>query len=202
MRKKLLIISIILTILVVVIVFTTIPQYQNQPKNNHTSKPTSNKEKPLKKLIYKIRKGDSVISIAQKFNILPWQLRVANNMSAKATLIHPGDTLRIPHIKWNAYHGKASWYGPNFHGKKMANGAIYDQEKILIAHRTLPLGIRVRITNTNTGESIIAQVLDRGPYAKNTDGKYSREVDLSYGAAKKLSAVKPGVIPVKIEPLG
>ncbi|VAW12474.1 Rare lipoprotein A precursor [hydrothermal vent metagenome] len=151
---------------------------------------------------YEVKTGDTIIGIAKKFNILPWQLRTANNMSGEDTLIHPGEMLYIPLVIWETYHGKASWYGPNFHGKKMANGMMYDQEKILVAHRILPLGIHVRITNLNSGKSIVAQVLDRGPYAKNADGEYSREIDLSYGAAKELGAIEPGVIPVKIEPLG
>jgi rare lipoprotein A len=83
----------------------------------------------------------------------------------------------------------------------MANTEIYDQDKILIAHRHLPLGIKVKVTNLDNGRSIIAPVLDRGPYAKNEKGQYDREVDLSLGAAKILGAIKSGIIPVKIEPL-
>lgn len=104
-------------------------------------------------------------------------------------------------FKWQVYAGKASWYGPGFHGKEMANGEIYNQHKILVAHRTLPLGIRVKITNLHNDKSIIAPVLDRGPYIKK-NGRYSREIDLSRKAAKLLGALKPGIILVKIEPLG
>lgn len=96
------------------------------------------------------------------------------------------------------YHrtGIASWYGQKFHGKKMANGEIYNQNNILVAHRFLPLGIHVRVTNLLNGKSIIAPVLDRGPYIK------SRELDLSLGAAKVLGAVEKGIIPVSVEILG
>jgi len=77
---------------------------------------------------------------------------------------------------------------------------IYDQNKVLIAHRTLPLGLKVRIVNLENFKSIVALVLDRGPYTKK-NGKYDREVDLSFGAAKILGGVKKGIILVKIIPL-
>jgi len=57
----------------------------------------------------------------------------------------------------------ASWYGPGFNGRKMANGQIYDMNDISVAHRTLPFGTKLRITNLMNGKSIIAPVLDRGP---------------------------------------
>ena len=150
---------------------------------------------------YFVKKGDSINKIAFLHKVLPWQLRGANNLSADS-IIHPGQELIIPRIDWNAkaYEGRASWYGPGFNGRKMANGEVYDQNKILIAHRTLPLGIKVRITNLENGKSIIAPVLDRGPYTKK-NGKYDREIDLSYGAAKKLGSVKKGIVPVRIEPM-
>ena len=104
-------------------------------------------------------------------------------------------------FKWQVYAGKASWYGPGFHGEPMANAQIYNQNKISVAHRTLPLGIKVKVTNLKNGKTIIAPVLDRGPYVKE-NGRYSREIDLSRKAAKLLGALKPGIILVKIEPLG
>ncbi|MBU2219231.1 septal ring lytic transglycosylase RlpA family protein [Patescibacteria group bacterium] len=104
-------------------------------------------------------------------------------------------------FKWQVYTGKASWYGPRFHGEPMANTQIYNQNKISVAHRTLPLGIKVKVTNLKNGKTIIAPVLDRGPYIKK-NGRYSREIDLSRKAAKLLGALKPGIILVKIEPLG
>ena len=78
---------------------------------------------------------------------------------------------------------------------------MYDQDEILIAHRTLPLGSSVRITNLHNGKVIVAKVLDRGPYTKGPDGKYLREIDLSRGAAEELDAILPGVIRVRIEPV-
>jgi len=92
-----------------------------------------------------------------------------------------------------AVRGWASWYGPGFQGKKMANGKHYDVRKVSVAHRSLPLGTKVRIINLRNRKSIVAFVSDRGPYVRG------REIDLSYAAAKKLGAVRDGVIPVKIE---
>jgi len=81
----------------------------------------------------------------------------------------------------------ASWYGSDFHGKPMANGDIYDMNAATIAHKEMPLGTRVELKNTKTGESVLAVVTDRGPYVEG------RDVDLSYGLAKKLSLVEQGV---------
>lgn len=149
---------------------------------------------------YVVQKGDSINRIADNHKILSWQLRKANNMGLKDTILYPGQRLVIPDIVWKSYKGRASWYGLDFHGKKMANGEIYDQNKILVAHRTFPLGLKVRITNLKNKKSIVAQVLDRGPYTKK-NGKYDREIDLSFAAAKILGAIGPGVISVKITPL-
>ncbi|MCK4386926.1 MAG: septal ring lytic transglycosylase RlpA family protein [Candidatus Pacebacteria bacterium] len=121
-------------------------------------------------------------------------------MGANETLLQPQQELIIPTIVWESYEGRASWYGPGFHGEKMANGQIYDQNKILVAHRILPLGLKVRVTNLKNSKSIVAYVLDRGPYTKK-NGKYDREIDLSYAAAKALHAIQPGVISVRITPL-
>lgn len=146
-----------------------------------------------------VKKGDSINLIAGKYRVLPYQLRKWNDLKF-GCIIHPGQKLKIKKVKWPTYIGKASWYGPKFHGKKMANTEIYNQNDVLIAHRHLPLGLLVRITNLNNGKSIVAPVLDRGPYTR-INGKYHREVDLSLGLAKLLDAVEPGIILVKIEPL-
>ncbi|MEK9150533.1 MAG: septal ring lytic transglycosylase RlpA family protein [Patescibacteria group bacterium] len=151
--------------------------------------------------LYAVQPRDSVEKIARKFKVLPWQLRLANGMTVDDTLLQPGQMLIIPRPKWRAYEGKASWYGTAFHGKVMANGNLYDQDKISIAHRTLPLGKFVKIINISNGRMIMAEVLDRGPYAVDENGKYKREIDLSRAAAEALDAIEKGVISVRIEPL-
>jgi peptidoglycan lytic transglycosylase len=91
--------------------------------------------------------------------------------------------------------GIASWYGPGFHGKATASGAIYDQNDLTAAHQTLPLGTRVMVTNLETGSSAEVTINDRGPFAKG------RIIDLSYGAGKALGMIGPGTIPVRVEVL-
>ena len=88
--------------------------------------------------------------------------------------------------------GSASWYGPGFHGRKMANGRIFNMHDYTVAHRELPLGTRVCITNPKNGKWAFATVTDRGPYA------HGRIVDLSKRVAQDLDIVDHGVAPVKI----
>ena len=92
--------------------------------------------------------------------------------------------------------GEASWYGPQFHGKLTANGEVYDMEKMTAAHRTLPFGSLVRVTNTRNGRSIKLRINDRGPYV----GK--RVIDVSKGAAEKLDFIHAGLAPVRVEVVG
>jgi rare lipoprotein A len=91
--------------------------------------------------------------------------------------------------------GVASWYGKDFHGRTTANGETYDMYGLSAAHRTLPLGTHIRVTNLDNYKSITVKVNDRGPYAK------MRVLDLSYGAAKQLGFVAQGTAQVKIESL-
>jgi rare lipoprotein A (peptidoglycan hydrolase) len=103
--------------------------------------------------------------------------------------------------RFSTREGLASWYGPGFNGRKMANGQVYDMNDISVAHRTLPFGTKLKITNLINGKSLIAPVLDRGPYIKNSKGQFTREVDLSSAAADALGTKHSGVVRVKIEPL-
>lgn len=90
--------------------------------------------------------------------------------------------------------GVASWYGPDFHGRTTANGEIYNQYDLTAAHRSLPLGTLVRVTNRDNGRSVIVRINDRGPYVDEAH----RIIDLSYEAAKILDSVGHGVIPVEL----
>ena len=90
--------------------------------------------------------------------------------------------------------GIASWYGPGFHGKKTANGEIFDQNKITAAHKTLPLPSIVRVTNLENGKVLPSvRVNDRGPFVKN------RIIDLSKKAANELGFMNKGVARVRVE---
>ena len=89
--------------------------------------------------------------------------------------------------------GHASWYGDEFARRPTASGERYDPSKLTGAHRTLPLGSRVRVTNLLNGRSVMVTINDRGPYSRR------REIDLSYGAARALGMVRRGVARVRIE---
>ncbi|HEY4497174.1 MAG TPA: septal ring lytic transglycosylase RlpA family protein [Candidatus Paceibacterota bacterium] len=86
---------------------------------------------------------------------------------------------------------KASWYGPRFHGRPMANGEAFNMFKIFIAHKELPLGTCVRVKNLENGRAIQAPISDRGPYIPG------RKFDLSCYAMGILGGIEQGVIPVK-----
>ncbi len=92
--------------------------------------------------------------------------------------------------------GIASWYGSDFHGKKTSNGETYDMYAMTAAHKTLPLGVYVKVNNRNNGRDIVVRINDRGPFVAG------RIIDLSYSAAKELRVVESGTAPVKIEALG
>jgi len=92
--------------------------------------------------------------------------------------------------------GIASWYGDDFHGKKTSNGETYDMYAMTAAHKTLPLGVFVRVQNRENGREAIVRVNDRGPFVKG------RIIDLSYSAAKALGVDIAGTAPVRIEALG
>jgi len=92
-------------------------------------------------------------------------------------------------------NGVASWYGPRFHGRQTANGEIFNQNRLTAAHRTLPMGTKVAVTNPRNGKSVEVRINDRGPYIKG------REIDLSYAAARALDLLKPGIEAVIVEVL-
>lgn len=91
--------------------------------------------------------------------------------------------------------GKASWYGSRHHGRKTASGEIFDANDMTAAHRTLPLGSRVAVTNMENGKTVEVTVNDRGPYGKG------RVIDLSRAAAEALDIKHDGVATVRVEPL-
>ena len=92
-------------------------------------------------------------------------------------------------------HGKASYYANRFHGRKTASGERYNMNAMTCAHRTLPFGTRLKVTNKSNGRSVVLKVNDRGPYSKG------RIIDVSLAAAKKLRMIKRGTASVKIEVL-
>jgi rare lipoprotein A len=92
--------------------------------------------------------------------------------------------------------GLASWYGPGFHGKRTASGEVYNQGDLTAAHRTLPLGTRVKVTSLTNGRTVEVRINDRGPFVGN------RVIDLSEAAARRLQMIGPGTMRVRGDPLG
>ena len=89
--------------------------------------------------------------------------------------------------------GEASWYGPGFNGNYTANGEIYNQSALTAAHKTLPFGTRVRVTNLYNGRSVVVRINDRGPFIPG------RIIDLSQGAAQVIGVTSSGVAPVRMD---
>jgi rare lipoprotein A len=94
------------------------------------------------------------------------------------------------------YHGIASFYGPGFEGQETASGRIFDSDEMVAAHRTLPFGTMVRVTNLENNRRVVLRIVDRGPYVgRNTI------IDVSKGAARRLGFVRDGRVKVRVEVL-
>ncbi|HEY0372047.1 MAG TPA: septal ring lytic transglycosylase RlpA family protein [Thermoanaerobaculia bacterium] len=103
-----------------------------------------------------------------------------------------------PEAPTDPMHGVASWYGEEFAGRTTANGEIFDPQQLTAAHRTLPFGTVLEITNLKTKQSVRVRVNDRGPFIGG------RIIDLSYGAAQQIGLIEPGIgeVDIKLVRLG
>lgn len=95
----------------------------------------------------------------------------------------------------NSQSGKASYYAKKFHGNKTSNGEKFSIYEMTAAHRTLPFGTMIKVTNTDNNKSVVVRINDRGPFTK------SKIIDLSPAAFEKLANLSKGVLNVKIEVL-
>jgi len=102
----------------------------------------------------------------------------------------------LPYAKDFVQRGIASWYGKDFHGKKAANGEIYNMHAFTAAHKTLPFETYVKVRNLKNNREVEVRINDRGPFVRG------RIIDLSFSAAKKIALVGPGTAPVEIVALG
>ncbi|OLU32456.1 hypothetical protein BVH03_07260 [Pseudomonas sp. PA15(2017)] len=91
--------------------------------------------------------------------------------------------------------GKASYYGRAHHGNRTASGERFDQNALTAAHRALPFGTQVKVTNLNNNRSVVVRINDRGPFARG------RIIDVSRKAAEALDMIRSGVAPVRVEGL-
>lgn len=108
---------------------------------------------------------------------------------AEAQTVRPGGRRAALRVE----HGQASYYAPRFHGRRTASGERYDHQAHTVAHRTLPFGTVLRVTNERNGRTITVRVNDRGPHIRG------RIVDLSGAAAHELGVIRSGTAPVRIE---
>jgi rare lipoprotein A len=92
--------------------------------------------------------------------------------------------------------GVASWYGNEFHGRPTSSGEVFDQNDLTAAHRTLPFGTHVMVTNLANDSSVVVRINDRGPFVRE------RIIDLSYAAARVLGLIGPGTGRVRLDVLG
>ena len=120
---------------------------------------------------------------ASKATMRPYTVR---GRTYYPTVVRVGDTFK----------GRASWYGPNFHGKLTSNGERYNMYDYTAAHKTLPMNTILKVTNLNNGRSVRVRVNDRGPFVNN------RIIDLSKAAAQKIDMIGTGTAPVKLEVIG
>jgi rare lipoprotein A len=95
----------------------------------------------------------------------------------------------------HSLRGIASWYGHPHHGRITASGRRFDMYEFTAAHRTLPMGTRLRVTNLTNGRSVRVTITDRGPFV------HGRVIDLSFAAAREIGMLGPGTAPVHLEVL-
>ncbi|WP_372342274.1 septal ring lytic transglycosylase RlpA family protein [Paraburkholderia aspalathi] len=121
----------------------------------------------------------------------------ASGAAAKGSSLADAQPLTDDNSGVSDFHqiGRASWYGRGFHGRRTANGERFDMHALTAAHRTLPLGSYVRVTNPATSRSVVVRINDRGPYARG------RIIDLSMAAAAALDMRHAGTARVQIEGL-
>lgn len=159
---------------------------------------------------YVIKANDQVLAVLDANTVLPDSTRSRENDALQATnrlrrLMGnaaplsevTGKPRRSTEVSVGpfriALNGMASWYGPGFDGNQAASGEVFSQHKMTAAHRSLPFGTKVRVTNLDNGTSVIVRINDRGPFHSN------RIIDLSTAAARVLGLVQTGVAPVRLD---
>jgi rare lipoprotein A len=153
------------------------------------AKPGPSGEEPAQTIIeHVVQPGDTLWKLGlKKFQADPYQIARDNGIK-NPDRIFPGQKLIIRKDKNpGPQEVTASWYGADYHLKPTASGERFDMYKDTLAHKTLPLGTAVRLTNPKNGQRVVAKINDRGPFISG------RDVDLSFGLARKLDLVAQGV---------
>ncbi len=138
--------------------------------------------------------GDrKILSCVTKLALLLIILLTASSCSKKELRYEVPETEKM--IRYREV-GLASWYGEEFHGRKTANGEVYDMYAMTAAHRTLPFHTRVRVTNLENGKKAEFRINDRGPFV------YGRIIDLTYTGAQAIGMMNQGTARVNVEAVG
>jgi peptidoglycan lytic transglycosylase len=133
-------------------------------------------------------------------NVIRFRLGLAVAFLVLAAALTPGTGDATTSVSvGSAQTGLASYYGPGFNGERTASGEVFDQRELVAAHRTLPLGTVVRVTNLTNGRSVVLRVIDRGPYGRNH--RKGCIIDVSKGAARQLRFIRHGLTRVRVQVL-
>ncbi|MER3480842.1 MAG: septal ring lytic transglycosylase RlpA family lipoprotein [Meiothermus sp.] len=143
---------------------------------------------------YTVQPGDTLYSIARRYGTSVQALQQANQLAGE--VIQAGQVLRLsgaaaPRVG-ATLEGRAAWYGAKFHRRRTASGEPYDMYALTAAHRSLPFGTRVRVTNPQNGRSVVVRINDRGPF---TPGFI---IDLSYAAAGRIGLKGSGTVRLEV----
>jgi rare lipoprotein A len=169
----------------------------------HSSFTRATAANPRRNINVKTKANPTIItaktSVNPQINTIKKELKSHHKSQLSGTNLVPlsGEAQIFPVIKVaQAVTGEASWYGPGFHGRTTANGETFNQEELTAAHRSLPFGTKVRVTNINNGRSVVVRINDRGPFIGG------RVIDLSAAAARVIGMLGSGIAPVQLEILG
>jgi len=120
---------------------------------------------------------------------------IAEPVASPEQVSPPEPSKSVGPVVVSTHSGEASWYGPGFYGNRTASGEVFRPGTMTAAHRTLPFGTKVRVTNLWNGRRAVVRINDRGPFVGH------RVIDLGHGAAKELGLMTSGVAQVKLEVL-
>ena len=133
-------------------------------------------------------------SASIKATLTPADMEEAEGSAPALAFVPPPQIKNVPTVV-RVITGEASWYGPGFLGNRTANGEVYQRGTMTAAHRTLPFGTKVRVTNLWNGRSEVIRINDRGPFV------HHRVIDLGHGAASSLGLTASGIAQVRLEVL-
>lgn len=124
----------------------------------------------------------------------PWATALVAILSVLIVLATGCATTQRYRSGGRVFVGYGTYYGPQYHGRRTASGEVFDQYAMTAAHRTLPFGTRVRVTNRANGKSVIVRINDRGPFVAGV------VIDLSFGAAQRIGLLSKGLVRVEVLP--